>query len=736
MGNLVTRQIPALFNGVSQQPATLRVESQCEAMVNAYATVADGLRKRPGFAHIAKITNDDLASAYLHTINRDTSQRFIVVVTDGDLKVYDLAGNEITVTFPQGKDYLAVPAGQTANAVFSVVSIADYSFVVNRSITVDTKVPPVTPPAAVGSWYFPPSWFPDGAEPDDLKPYYNATTGRTYRGSKQVFGDLPRPEDDTPPLTGDVWKIAGFGEDSVGTHYVVRVDGIWEETWGPGTEFAYDEETMPWALVRTLGGEFVFTTFPWKTRQVGDDTSNPAATFTGRTIRDVFYYKNRLGFVSDENVVFSGAGDFGNFWRTSIPDLLDTDYVDVAVSGTKVSNLHYAVPFNGGLMMFADQSQFQLNTGEGLTPANVSIDTVTEFEMSTRVRPVGVGTDVFFVSNSGRYSRIREYFVQEDSKSNDATDITSHVPRYVPRGIFAMAGSTNEDVIFAVSDEEPSRLYCYKFFWTGADKAQSAWGYWQIEADARVLTISMLENRLYLVVQRPDGVYIEEADIQSGAITGDLDHQVLLDRLTDDLVASYDSIGDQTIYTLPYPVTSAHRAAFRLVRGEDYAGQTLTLIDPSTYSWSNDTTVRVPGNELGGTLYAGQRFVMEYEFSEQFMRTGDQSSAVTTGRLMLRTFVLYFQDSAYFKTSVAPYGNDPLVETVVPATLSEFTGKTIGDPGLILNEPVFATGRYAFQVHGDSKSARIKLINDSHVQTVFQSVEWEALYFNRARTIG
>ena len=143
--SLVSRHIAALFGGVSQQPQTLRRGDQGEAQVNALSTVQEGLKKRPPFQHIAKVTTADLSTAYVHPINRDVSERYVVVVTDGDLKVYDAnTGVEKTVNFPVGKTYLDVVGN--ANATFALVSVADYTFVVNKEKVVATQTTPTTTP--------------------------------------------------------------------------------------------------------------------------------------------------------------------------------------------------------------------------------------------------------------------------------------------------------------------------------------------------------------------------------------------------------------------------------------------------------------------------------------------------------------------------------------------------------------------------------------------------------------
>lgn len=130
--SFISWSVPNLINGVSQQPATLRHRSQAEAVKNAYSSVVEGIGKRYPTEHVAKLTGAT-SPAYLHTINRDSSERYEVVVEDGDLRVFDMVGTAKTVNFPDGKDYLDAADPTTA---FSLLTIADYTFVVNRGETV------------------------------------------------------------------------------------------------------------------------------------------------------------------------------------------------------------------------------------------------------------------------------------------------------------------------------------------------------------------------------------------------------------------------------------------------------------------------------------------------------------------------------------------------------------------------------------------------------------------------
>ena len=114
---LISSSIPNLVNGVSQQPFTLRLSSQAELQENGLSTTSQGLKKRPPTKHLKKIISGSLGNAYIHTINRDESERYVVVVTNGDLRVYDLLGNQKTVNFPNGKSYLS--AGVPTNNLVS-----------------------------------------------------------------------------------------------------------------------------------------------------------------------------------------------------------------------------------------------------------------------------------------------------------------------------------------------------------------------------------------------------------------------------------------------------------------------------------------------------------------------------------------------------------------------------------------------------------------------------------------
>ena len=102
----MNRSIPNMFNGVSQQPPALRLPSQANIQENGMSSVVDGLSKRPPTQHLAKLSDSSATNVFIHTINRDKFSQYIVILDGTSIKVYDLEGNEKTVTFPDTDDYL------------------------------------------------------------------------------------------------------------------------------------------------------------------------------------------------------------------------------------------------------------------------------------------------------------------------------------------------------------------------------------------------------------------------------------------------------------------------------------------------------------------------------------------------------------------------------------------------------------------------------------------------------
>jgi hypothetical protein len=675
---LINRSISNMYNGVSQQPPSIRLPSQAEVQENALSSVVYGVEKRPPTQYVAKLNARTDEDAYVHTINRDVNNQYVVVIVNGDIFVYDIDGTAQTISFPNGKSYLTAT---TPMDDFACVTVADYTFVVNKSIT-----------CAKGA----------------------AVSGGTYKGSKQTFLDLP-----ASPANNDVWEIGGDANNNFDNYYVKynTTEGIWRETIKPALLIDLDPATMPMQLVNNGAGTFTLEEVVWNPRTVGDDNSAVFPSFVDQQIKDVFFHRNRLGFIAGENVVFSRAGDYFNFFPETTTAVLDTDPVDVAVSHTKVATLKHALAFNTSLILFADQAQFQLTAKDVLSPASAAINVTTEFNVDSRCKPASASTSIFFSTTKGNFSSIKEYAVQPLTFTNDASDITAHVPKYLPKNLFKLASSNLDDILVGLSLDNRNELYVYKYYWATPDeKAQSAWSKWTVDAGAVILNADFIDTNLFMVVKRSDGMYIEKLNTQQGKDT-DVGYRVHLDQRVN-LLGAYDVGTNLTTYTVPYLVTGG---TFKAVLDTGFTAQEGTEL---ALTEASSTTLTIAGDYSASNSYVGREYTMLYTFSPIYWKD-EKSLAVPHYKLKIKNFKLLYSNTGTFNVSVTPVNRS--TNTYV------FTGKTLGDTKLIIGNVSIGTGTYKFPVFADATQAVVSITSSSALPVSLQSAEYEASLNSRSK---
>src|SRR5438445_4371222 len=112
--SLIAQQIANLLNGVSQRPQDQRHSSQAEEQINGLSSFVRGLMKRPPLVFLGKLTATitGWSDAFIHSINRDESERYHVVLANGDVFVNNaLTFLPVSMIAPAGKAYLADPSG-------------------------------------------------------------------------------------------------------------------------------------------------------------------------------------------------------------------------------------------------------------------------------------------------------------------------------------------------------------------------------------------------------------------------------------------------------------------------------------------------------------------------------------------------------------------------------------------------------------------------------------------------
>jgi len=891
---LISSSIPNLVNGVSQQPFTLRLASQAEVQENGLSTVAQGLKKRPPTKHIKKIINSAITNAYVHTINRDEAEKYTLVLTNEGLKVFDLDGNEQTVTFPQGTGYLTSTDPKND---FKVITINDYTFVVNKSFNVaesEAKYTPAqyeaivnvkqgnygktysvtiggitgtftTPNGGTASdvtqiatthiaeqlraslaqaatsvvnatistatWsfssrtgviytnsFYGDGWYTTFAETvyyrdysgvtvtlapgydigtlkfyvnGTLAPYYttgvanqffvvyratlssssnsftNPSVSATFnnssafgvdrygstlyitrktdftlstsdgfngnamiaiKGTAKRYSDLPG---NAP--NGFVCEIAG--DPTVeGDNYYVRFDtsestatsdyfsGQWVETCKPGTSSGLSLATMPHVLVRNADGSFVFKQSDWTERKVGDKDTNPDPSFINQRIRDIVFFRNRLCLLSAESVAMSEAGEYFNFYRTTVTQLLDSDPIDVTASHTKVSILNHAVPFRSELLLLSTQSQFILSGADLLTPKTVSIKPVSEYENSEFCRPALINSNVYFPYTRSGYTGVKEFFKDPSSEQYEASDITGHIPTYIPSEVTKIAQCRTEDLLACLTSGKQNEIYVYKFFWDGTEKLQSSWSKWTFPSTDTILNVDFILSDMYITVSRSSGVFLEKMAVSAGDFTSYEPYVIHLDRKykLDKTLLTYDGTYSKVLTSsLPYvPNDGEYVGVVANAQAKKAGTLAVGEIDGSYLKFQGDFT--------GSDLVFGRKYNFKYQFSPITWKQqkGNATSSDTQGRLQLRQMKFNFADTGFFEVATTPIGRNTYTHT--------YTGKTMGGSSATLGAFSISDGQFKVQTLGQNTTTVIELSNPTPLPCSFLSVDWEGFYTRRS----
>jgi len=821
---VISKAIPTLLRGVSQAADNTKQADHADIQDNADSNPVTGLTKRSGLQYITNLSTSSLGNVHIQTINRDSNERYVAIFSNGNVKVYELDGTELTVNKPDGTTYLNT---SDPRSVMKTVTIADFTFVVNTSITTAmdsslnltssniTQAVVFINQVSDKTTY---SLTVDGVTVTDdtssdstlsttqvatglVSGLNSGLTGFTIaqngpvihikktdgsnfsidgtdtqgntqmtvvKDSIQRFTDLPRVSPH-----GYVVEVKGDEDTNFDNYYVkfvgnnattdgVLEEGQWEECAKPGIEFKFDYSTMPHVLVRQADGNFRFARVDgdsytasgqsfnlpkWGERTVGDLDSAPNPSFIGSKINNVFFFRNRLGFLADDNVVLSRAAEFFNFFPETVLSVIDSEPIDVAASHTKVSILRSAVTIEQELILFSDQTQFVLSSStDNLTPRTANVTVLTEFESDNDAQPVGAGSSIYYLSKRGSFANIREYIYQRDLVIRESSNITVHVPKLIPSNIFKFAVSTSADVLVCLGTDEPNKLYINRWLYGQQyQKILNSWSTFTINENRSIKNVDFIGSDLFLVIEEANGITLEKIPFENqftetnATFEYRLDHKVT--EATTGVSVAYNSSTNTSTFTVPYRLRANMNVVGRFLgTGEtstfvNQQGTTLTLKPGQLIATTNSTdgstaTITATGDYRNSKFIIGEPYEMHYRFSQQRMTAGSGGQAggeFLSGRLQLHHFYIKFEDTGFFKVEVTPDNRD--------TSTHKFTGRFLGAASSTIGSVNLESGSFKVPVMSRADRVNIDVKNDTFLPTTLASAEYEAMFHMRSRRI-
>lgn len=535
----------------------------------------------------------------------------------------------------------------------------------------------------------------------------------------QQFSDLPTVAPD-----GYICRVAGSIASHADDYYVMFVanqvgafsKGIWEECAEPGSRCALDPATMPHKLVHNADGTWTFSSVAWAEKETGDNDSVPIPSFIDKKLRNIFLFRNRLCFITEDLLCMSAAADYENFWNETATTLTDADPIFISASTEKVADLYDCGVLDDDLIIFGSHGQYKLNAQDVLSPKTAA---VTGIGKNAYAKGTGInasGARLYFGHQNGGYFVVSEFGTSGVTGNKEANSITSHVPCLIPftKGC-RMAGTENTDTIAVISPDTPDTLYMYQYYISGANRLQSAWHKFIITGST-IRGLYFRDNILWLFLVKNGRGVLATLDMAENTET------ILQTPVLDFLITQSEAEA-KTVWTLPQIITPENAIVLAPTANNVLTPVTITAIDGNTITLAK--TVK--------TIVAGEKIDRKYCFSTPYVATKQRDGTEKTdktGRWQMHKLNLVCGLTGDFKVLVKPAYDDE-----APGYDYQFSGIKMGTKSASLGVAPVTETEYQIPLRGRNTDLNVTIETSSHLPCTFISAQWQGNYITKVKQI-
>jgi hypothetical protein len=490
--------------------------------------------------------------------------------------------------------------------------------------------------------------------------------------------------------------------------------GSWVECAEPGIADTINPLTVPLVIQRQGNGQFIVKRFGYAQRTVGDTNTNPEPSYIGKTINKVVFFRNRLAFLSDENVILSQPGDLGNFFVNTALTVSGTDPIDISCSSKYPAILFDALEVNTGLIVFAANQQFLLATDSDiLNPDTARLSSISTYNYNTALSPFSTGTLAGFLDNAGAHTR---FFVMSNVAREgepNVNELSKVVSTALSKDIDLLADSRENTTIF-FGKKNSDEVFGYKYFNVADKQVQSSWFRFKL---TRPIVYHCCVNDTYIFVD--DQNFLQKINLirdDDTTFTENSEEYIVhLDNYVAATGGSYNSTTRQTSFNLSW-ISSITDKSVNLVAVKPGADGLIVLdVDVP----SSGTTVTVPGNETSLTF--GYAYTMQIDFPRFFVQkvSGERTVNEERGSLVVHRIKPSFGRLGQYETVVKRTGKVDYVDDFTSSTYNQYL---IAD---VQVEDEF-TGTVPVYEKNDNFSLSIK--SNSPLPATLISLTWEGDY--------
>lgn len=467
----------------------------------------------------------------------------------------------------------------------------------------------------------------------------------------------------------------------------------------------------------------------WKPRVIGDSETNPMPSFVGNVIDTISFYKNRIIFTSRQNVICSQAGDYFNFFASTVITIVDSDPIDLSASSLKPVRLRHAIPSSRGLLLFGDNAQYILETTtESFSPKTAEVNLLSTFSQSDAIAPLDIGSSYLFLEEGDKASSIFEMNIKDSVGGKpDAIELTRIIPTYIPAAVYGMKASQIAGTVAILSKQELSNIYLFRFFQNGENRI-SGWFRWKLPGTIEFLDFD--QDIMYVVTKHGSNYVLNKVSLLTDTPSESLLFEgqyidVRLDLFDYNPTLTYDAVADLTHICF--------KDGF-----EDMNQQpVLIFLKPSEAGYFEEQEIQYDATKPVGERYfltlegdqTAFKFALGYKYEAvaqlpafYFMRDEQRGLKDTVNIPRVSRLKINSYNSGPYRAVIRAEGRDEFSLTLPQINADYYRANNI---------PIIRNAQSTVPVMAKGDQFEFELIADSPFQTAFTSIDWEGTYNNK-----
>jgi hypothetical protein len=465
----------------------------------------------------------------------------------------------------------------------------------------------------------------------------------------------------------------------------------------------------------------------WKPRSVGAADTNPMPSFVGNTIDGISFFKNRIIFTSRQNAICSQAGDYFNFFASTVITIVDSDPIDISASSLKPIRFKHLLPVPRGLLLFGDNAQYVLETTtEAFAPKTAEINLLSAFSQSDAISPVDIGPSYIFLEEGDKASSIYEMNIGDNVGGKPTVqELTRPLPYYIPAAINNLKVSQSANTFALLSEQDLKSIYLYRFFNAG-DSRVSAWFRWVLPGT--VESFDFDQDIMYVVTKQGSNYILNtmslltETPSQSLLFEGEyLD--VRLDYFDYNPVLVYKSATDTTRVCFKDGFENTEEQAVLMYLDPAIAGsfEEQTLQYDATAPTGEKYYLEVDGDQTTSKFAIGYKYEATAELPAfYYVKAEGNKDTINVPRISRLKVNSY--NSGPYRALVTADGRNDFSLSLPQIQADNYRADNI---------PLIRNAQSTVPILAKGDQFSFSLIADAPFPTAFTSVTWEGTYNNK-----